>query len=120
MNIITKKGKNMEKGCRGKIHKIVKGDTLYKLSKKYNVSINEIMNANIVDNVYNLKVGDELCIPVENYWGNNVMYYKVKKGENVLDIVKKTNANICDIFDENRWMYEIVLPENTIVKIPQN
>ena len=40
------------KTCRfGFIHVIEQGDTLYKLGKRYGV------------NVYNLQIGDELCIP---------------------------------------------------------
>ena len=50
--------------CRGIIHVIENGDTLYKLGKKYHVSVSQLMFANPFVNVYNLQVGDELCIPV--------------------------------------------------------
>lgn len=50
--------------CRGMIHVIENGDTLYLLGKRYNVSVSSIMFANPYVNVYNLQVGDELCIPV--------------------------------------------------------
>lgn len=50
--------------CNGIVHTIRKGDTLYLLSRHYNVTINEIMRANSNINVYNLQVGDQICIPV--------------------------------------------------------
>lgn len=49
--------------CNGIVHTIKKGDTLYQLSRYYNVTINEIMRANVNVNVYNLQVGDQICIP---------------------------------------------------------
>lgn len=44
-------------------HRIVKGDTLYNLSKRYNVSLNEIRTAN---SIYgdDITIGEVLSIPV--------------------------------------------------------
>lgn len=50
--------------CNGVVHTIKKGDTLYLISKYYKVPIGEIMGANRNINVYNLQIGDEICIPV--------------------------------------------------------
>lgn len=50
--------------CNGVVHTIKRGDTLYLLSRHYNVTINDIMRANANINVYNLQVGDQICIPV--------------------------------------------------------
>lgn len=50
--------------CRGIIHVIEKGDTLYQLGQRYHVSVSRIMFANPYVNIYNLQIGDELCIPV--------------------------------------------------------
>lgn len=50
--------------CRGLIHVIQKGDTLYLLGKRYHVPVSSIMYANPYVNIYNLQIGDELCIPV--------------------------------------------------------
>ncbi len=51
------------KQCRGVVHRIAAGDTLYALSRKYNVAIEAIMDANPYINIYNLKIGEEICIP---------------------------------------------------------
>lgn len=50
--------------CTGLIHVVEKGDTLYRLSREYHVSVSDLMYENPYVNVYNLQVGDELCIPV--------------------------------------------------------
>lgn len=50
--------------CNGVVHTIKKGDTLYLISKYYKVPIGEIMGANRNINIYNLQIGDEICIPV--------------------------------------------------------
>lgn len=47
----------------GRLHTIVKGDTLYMIAKKYNVPLAVIMRANANIDPYNLKVGQQLCIP---------------------------------------------------------
>ena len=50
--------------CRGVIHVVKEEDTLYTLSRKYHVPLPQVMYANPFVDIYNLKVGDELCIPV--------------------------------------------------------
>jgi hypothetical protein len=42
---------------------IEQGDTLYKLGKRYGVTVSALLFANPWVNVYNLQIGDELCIP---------------------------------------------------------
>ncbi len=53
----------METKCRGILHRVEQGDTLYLLGKKYQVSVASILYANPYVDVYQLQVGDELCIP---------------------------------------------------------
>lgn len=52
-----------EWGCMGFIHTIEKGDTLYRIGKKYGVKVSSIIFANPYLNVYNLQIGDQICIP---------------------------------------------------------
>ncbi len=49
--------------CLGFTHVIKKGDTLYKLSRQYNVKVSALILANPYADVYNLQIGDEICIP---------------------------------------------------------
>ena len=52
--------------CTGIIHVVKEGDTLYKIGKMHGVSVSALMYANPYVNIYNLQVGDELCVPVYN------------------------------------------------------
>ena len=49
--------------CNGFTHTIEKGDTLYLLGKKYKVRVSALMFANPYLDIYNLQVGDQICIP---------------------------------------------------------
>ena len=49
--------------CRGFLHRVQRGDTLYLLSRHYRVPLWAILFANPYVDVYNLQVGDEICIP---------------------------------------------------------
>lgn len=51
--------------CEGITHTIKKGDTLYSISRQHNVPIAMIIRANPYVDVYNLKVGETICVPVE-------------------------------------------------------
>lgn len=51
--------------CRGFLHIVREGDTLYLLSKLYEVPLSSILLANPYVNVYNLQAGDEICIPLQ-------------------------------------------------------
>ncbi len=51
------------KPCPGFLHIVEKGDTLYHLSRRYQVPLWAILAANPYINIYCLQVGDEICIP---------------------------------------------------------
>lgn len=49
----------------GLVHTIEKGDTLYRIGKKYQVPVSALIFANPYLNVYNLQIGDQIFIPKE-------------------------------------------------------
>lgn len=50
--------------CNGMIHVIKPGDNLYQLSRRYHVPLALILRANPYVDVYNLRPGQEICIPM--------------------------------------------------------
>lgn len=95
------------------------GDTLYKISRHFNVSIDEIMNANPLVNVYNLIPGQTLCIPV-SIPGNQYSDYKtyvVEENESLGSILKKNSINLADFMMFN-GLDEIYPAAGSILKIP--
>ena len=49
--------------CHGFLHTVQKGDSLYRLSRRYHVPLWAILYANPYINIYNLQIGAEICIP---------------------------------------------------------
>ncbi len=66
-NILKKKVMEMSQMnfeyCDGVTHTIKKGDTLYEISRKYNVPLAILLRANPYVDVFNLQVGDTVCVP---------------------------------------------------------
>ncbi len=58
--------------CNGMVHVIKQGETLYQLSRKYRVPLALILRANPYVDVYNLQVGQEICIPVVRHYNGMV------------------------------------------------
>lgn len=49
--------------CDGITYTIKKGDTLYEISRKHNVALALLLRANPYIDVFNLQIGDTICIP---------------------------------------------------------
>ena len=77
-------------------YKVVNGDTLYSIARRYNVSVNEIKRVNKL-NSNNINIGQILIIP-----NSNNIEYIVNKGDTLYSISKKYNINIKDIMNLNK------------------
>lgn len=118
MHIIIKKEKNMEHECKGIVHKVVAGDTLYKLSKYYGVRLVDILKENPYVNVYNLQIGDEICIPTDIYNEEERAYYTARVGDTVKSIVDNLNTDISQLIKYNKELLDLRVPLGTIIRIP--
>lgn len=87
--------------CNGVVHTIKKGDTLYLISKYYKVPIGEIMGANRNINVYNLQIGDEICIPVRRPEPR-----EMEQIDNGINIMNRNAGNTMNDNNSNMASYE--------------
>ncbi|MFZ3208964.1 MAG: NlpC/P60 family protein [Geobacteraceae bacterium] len=86
-----------------KNHRIKKYDTLYSLAKKHHVSVADLKSANnMVDT--RLRLGDTLVIPSRTVSAGREkkaqaqnISYRVKKGDNLTRVAKKTGVSICEL-----------------------
>ena len=67
-----------------------KGDTLYSLSKKYQVPLRSLIEANNLSAPYTLKIGQNLRLPVRKT-------YTVERGDTLYSISKKHNVDITSL-----------------------
>ena len=59
-------------------YEIKKGDSVYKLSNEFGTSVQRIIYANPNINIYNLKIGSKIIIPVGNITDTNEYYNSTK------------------------------------------
>ncbi|MBR1815395.1 MAG: LysM peptidoglycan-binding domain-containing protein [Lachnospiraceae bacterium] len=110
----------MEKECKGVIHKVVAGDTLYKISKLYGVRLIDVMKENPFVNVYNLQPGDEICVPTEIYEEEERRYFTARTGETFGSLLEEISSDIASLMDFNKELYDMPIPLGTIIRIPPN
>lgn len=71
-----------------------KGDTLYSISRHYNVPIKELITANRLSAPYTLYVGQKLRLPAKQY-------HIVKRGESLYSIARMHNVDITTLSKVN-------------------
>lgn len=102
--------------CRGYVHVIEAGDTLYKLAKKYDVKLFDIMRLNPYVNVYNLQIGDEICIPTMPARPEKT--YVVNEGDTIAKVLDTFGVDFETLAKWNPTLLEVELPEGLILKMP--
>lgn len=102
--------------CRGYVHVIEAGDTLYKLARKYDVKLFDIMRLNPYVNVYNLQIGDEICIPTMASRPEKT--YVVNEGDTIEKILDAFEVDFETLAKWNPTLMEVELPEGLILKLP--
>lgn len=79
------------------IYTVAKGDSLYGIAKKYNLSVDELIKYNNLDST-NLSVGEQLLIP---NIGNLSSTYIVKSGDSLYSIAKKYGISVDELKKAN-------------------
>ncbi|MBQ9012386.1 MAG: LysM peptidoglycan-binding domain-containing protein, partial [Bacilli bacterium] len=97
---------------------VQKGDSLYSISRRYNVSINDIKNANnLVSDI--LTVGQILTIPSENSFNNmnsNMSnLYMVEKGDTLWSIANKFGTSVNTIRMVNNLNSDVLSIGQTLI-----
>ena len=99
-----------------KKHKVKRKETLYSLSKKYNVTIDEIKKANPSLYSENLRKGDRLRIPrfktiISNQTlSNTVRKYQVQPSEGKWRIAYKFGITVSELEDLNPGIKDVIQP----------
>ena len=81
-------------------YNVLKGDSLYTIAKKYNVSVNDLINYNNLKS-NNLSIGQVLKIPVINNGSSNNVSYVVKAGDSLYSIARRYNTSVDELKRKN-------------------
>jgi len=104
--------------CNGTIYVVQEGDTMYKIAKKFRINLETIMQNNPYLNVFNLKIGDEVCLPLKKIPAIENRYpYVVKSHQTIWDILKEHQISFEDLAKGNTVVKELSLPAGTVLMI---
>jgi LysM repeat protein len=117
VEIEKSKEKIIKDGTKYYLHTIEQGHTLYSISKAYEVSIDDIKNAN-PGLGEKLKLGQSVYIPIIEKDGKYLIY-KIKSGDTLYSLLKKHNITKEEFYEINPNIQKNKpLKINTEVKFP--
>ena len=90
------------------IYTVKKGDSLYSIAKKYNVSVSDILSSNTLSN-NTLSIGQKIKIPT------NYSTYIVSNGDTLYSIAKKFNIPIDSIKSKNNLKNNMLSIGQTLI-----
>jgi len=96
-------------------HLVQKGETLYSIARTYNVSLDEILLTNKIEDPSRIKAGYNLVIPSKI---KEKKEYKVEKGDTLYGVAKKHDVSINELLKENNFNKDSVIKVGQIIKIP--
>lgn len=111
------------------IHIVEKGETLYSISRKYKVSIDDLNKINPELN-NGLQIGQKINIPQKS--SNNIsntslpkdtskfIYHKIEKNQTMYSISRKYDVSIDAIYQNNPELERNGLKNGDLIKIPKN
>lgn len=104
--------------CNGIIYTIKKGDTLYSVSNRFRVPLARILRANPYIDIYNLQIGEQICIPkcptCNPFY---LMSYIIKDNESLLDILNRFGIELEDLLKYNN-LNGMMLQSGAKLQIP--
>ena len=107
------------------LYTVKRGDTLYNIARKYNVSVDSIKQLNYLKSD-NLSIGQVIRIP-EMYTKPddviipNYINYTVTKGDTLYNIAKKYNSSVSDILKDNGLIdASLMIGQNLKIRVNKN
>ena len=92
---------------------VQKGDTLYSLSKKYEIPLRSIIDENNLDAPYSIKVGQILRLPARQT-------HKVVKGDTLYSISRKYNVDVTSLSKVNNLKAPYAINIGQVLTLPGN
>lgn len=103
--------------CNGIIYTIKQGDTLYSISGRFRVPLARILRANPYIDIYNLQIGEQICIPKCPDCNPFYLMTYVVKEESMLDVLNRFGIELEDLLKYNN-LNGIMLQAGSKLQIP--
>lgn len=104
--------------CNGRIYVVKRGDSLYKIAKENGITVNELMRANPYVNVYNMQVGEEICIPRNNQPPQTRCFRINSMGE-LMELMMEYGMSWDEMVNSNPQLRNIMIPVDLVVCIQE-
>ena len=117
LKIPTSSSNTEETNSNVKTYKVVSGDSLYSIAKKYNTTVDKIKSLNNLESNI-LSIGQILKLPNDTNT-SSTKTYKVVSGDNLYSIAKKYNTTVDKIKSLNN-LESNTLSIGQILKLPSN
>ena len=98
-------------------HTIKAGETLYRLSREYDVSVDELKQINGIDDVSDIRVGTRLLIKKDHRDIVASETYTVEKGDTLYRIARNNGMNLNELMSLNGIDEDHVLKVGQVLKI---
>ena len=99
-------------------YEVTNGDTLWSLSKEYNIPLKFILAINDVEDEDTLSIGQIIKIPQDNIQDDNNDLHIVKKGETLWSIAQECNLSIDQIIAANNLTNSELISIGQQIEIP--
>lgn len=113
---------NNSQNCQGFVYVVKEGDTLYKIARNFDLKLIDVLRSNPFVNVYNLQIGDELCLPTMPNsavpGGTSERTYVTQEGDTMEDILKLFNTDFEDLAEFNPSLIELPIPAGFVLRFP--
>jgi len=96
-------------------YEVKRGDTYWKISERYSINLNNLLQENSAQSNSYLNVGQSILLP---YNPNEKLLYKVKWGDTYWKISEKFNIDINTLLKANNANAQTLLNVNDVIIIP--
>lgn len=93
------------------MHTVLEGDTVYTVSKKYNLPLREIISVNQLSAPYTLSYGYRLKLPPPNE-------YKVKTGDTLNGVSRLFNVSVNEMAKMNTLSEPFIINKGQVLRLP--
>ena len=99
-------------------HKVQKGESIWSISQKYQISKNDLLSINNINENDIISIGQIIKIPQMGLKADNKLMHYVKKGETLWSISQKYNVQVNSIISANNLRNSDVISIGQSLLIP--